>query len=60
MVDVQGISQKFLPFSFSIVPVAWREKTGTHAELLVDSENARIPKHSYLQVFTVKHAVYIM
>ena len=31
-----------------------------HAEILVASENVRIPKHSYLQAFVVKHAVYIM
>ena len=31
-----------------------------HAEILVVSENVRIPKHSYLQAFVVKHAVYIM
>ena len=30
------------------------------AEILVVSENVRIPKHSYFQAFVVKHAVYIM
>ena len=31
-----------------------------HAEILVASENVRIPKHSYLLAFVVRHAVYIM
>ena len=31
-----------------------------HAEILVASDNVRIPKHSYLQAFVVKHAEYIM
>ena len=31
-----------------------------HVEILVASENIRIPKDSYLQAFVAKHAVYIM
>ena len=56
-VGVQGISQRFYG-SYGLegkaVAFLW------HAEILVASENVRIPKHSYLQAFVVKHAVYIM
>ena len=56
-VYVQGISQRFYG-SYGLEGKAlaflW------HAEILVASENVRIPKHSYLQAFVVKHAVYIM
>ena len=57
MVGVQGISQRFYS-SYGLegkaVAFLW------HVEILVASENVRIPKHSYLQAFVVKHAVYIM
>ena len=56
-VGVQGISQRFYG-SYGLegkaVAFLW------HAEILVVSENVRIPKHPYLQAFVVKHAVYIM
>ena len=54
---VQGISQRFYGsygLEGKVVAFLW------HAEILVASENVRIPKHSYLQAFVVKHAVYIM
>ena len=57
VVGVQGISQRFYS-SYGLegkaVAFLW------HAEILVASEDVRIPKHSYLQTFVVKHAVYIM
>ena len=56
-VGVQGISLRFYG-SYGLegkaVAFLW------HAEVLVASENVRISKHSYLQAFVVKHAVYIM
>ena len=52
MVGVQGISQRFYG-SYGL-------EGKVHAKILVASENVRIPKHSYLQAFVVKHAVYIM
>ena len=44
----QGVTAEFL------LGVLW------HVEILMALENVRIPKHSYLQAFVVKHAVYIM
>ena len=49
-VGVQGISQRFYG-SYGLE--VW------HVEILVASENVRIPKHYYLQAYVVKHA-YIM
>ena len=56
----------FFPYLFHLEASSGCDSAGFllgkvwHVKILVASENVRIPKHSYLQAFVVKHAVYIM
>ena len=60
------LSNHFFPCPFHLEACSGCDSAGFligtlwHAKILEASENVRIPKHSYLQAFVVKHAVYIM